>query len=200
MGEDAILLEKKKPCSYILKKIEKEAMLCTRCSLHRSRKKVVFGQGNPYAKLFFIGEAPGQDEDREGLPFVGRAGQKLNQVLKELKIPRKDVYIGNVLKCRPPRNRDPQQEEIQRCFPYLKAQIELIHPGVIVCLGRYAGWTLTGIQGSISEMRKKIYYNFGAKVFVTYHPSSILRMEHQRYPLLKEDIQKAIQYLRNLNA
>ena len=154
-------------------KIEK----CELCGLHQSRKHTVFGSGNPNAKVMFVGEAPGADEDAQGQPFVGRAGQLLTLMLAAVGWQRSDVYIANILKCRPPNNRNPQLDEINQCEPNLIKQIELIQPQLIIALGRIAAHNLLSTTTSISRLRgQKHFYNKGnIPLIVTYHPAYLLR-------------------------
>jgi len=153
---------------------------CTRCPLSEKRRNVVFGEGNPFARLMFIGEGPGADEDRQGRPFVGRAGQLLAKMINAMTMERTDVYIANVVKCRPPGNRDPEREEIDTCFTFLEAQIEAIEPEVIVALGRVAAANLLGTSEPISKLRGRFHDRKGIPVMVTYHPSFLLRKENDR--------------------
>lgn len=158
--------------------VQKKADSCTLCPLAATRNKVVFGDGNPNARLMFVGEGPGADEDRQGIPFVGRAGQLLNKIIEAMKLQRSDVYIANIVKCRPPNNRDPLPEEAVSCMPYLKEQIELVDPDVIVALGKVAAVRLLNLDPSLAvkSIRNRIH-NFRDKPFiVTYHPSYLLRM------------------------
>jgi DNA polymerase len=149
---------------------------CQRCKLAGGRKNIVFGQGNPHARLMFVGEAPGGDEDEQGLAFVGRAGQLLTDIIeKGLKIPRKDVYIANVIKCRPPQNRNPETDEIESCQPFLEKQIETIRPKVLVGLGKFAGQWLLKTAEPISRIRGRLGEYKGIKVMPTYHPAYLLR-------------------------
>ncbi|MFN3305832.1 MAG: uracil-DNA glycosylase [Candidatus Kapaibacteriota bacterium] len=148
---------------------------CTKCELSKTRTKFVFGSGNPDADIMFIGEAPGADEDLQGLPFVGRAGQLLTKLLREVGIERKDVFICNILKCRPPNNRKPLPSEIEMCKPYLLKQIEILNPKVIVALGATAIEGLFNIKKKMSELRGSIIYLNKIPVIVTYHPAAILR-------------------------
>jgi DNA polymerase len=150
---------------------------CTRCELHATRTQTVFGVGDRHARWMFIGEAPGADEDRQGEPFVGRAGQLLTSMLKALGLAREDVYIANVLKCRPPGNRDPRPEEARSCRAYLERQIELVSPTLIVAVGRIAAQNLLGTDTSLARLRGQLH-SLGAKrwpVLVTYHPAYLLR-------------------------
>jgi uracil-DNA glycosylase len=154
---------------------------CTRCKLHKlGRKQIVFGVGNPRAELMFVGEGPGADEDEQGEPFVGRAGQLLNNMIKAMGIERKDVYIGNVVKCRPPANRTPERDECETCIQFLLRQIAVIHPKVIVALGAVAAKNLLAIQAPMSELRGRWYEFRGSKLAVTYHPAFLLRDPRQK--------------------
>jgi uracil-DNA glycosylase len=149
---------------------------CTRCKLHGlGRKQIVFGVGSPSADLMFVGEAPGADEDIQGIPFVGRAGQLLTKMIEAMGLKRDDVYIANVLKCRPPNNRDPQPDEVERCEPFLFRQIASVQPKVIVALGAFAARALLKTQDPVSRMRGRVYNYRGAKLIVTFHPSFLLR-------------------------
>jgi DNA polymerase len=150
---------------------------CTRCKLHTlGRTQVVFGVGNPNADLMFVGEAPGADEDIQGIPFVGRAGQLLTDIIeKGLKIPRKDVYIANVIKCRPPQNRNPEPDEVNTCEPFLFRQIDIIRPRVIVALGKFGAQTLLRTLDPISRLRGRVFDYRGAKLIPTFHPAYLLR-------------------------
>ncbi|MGK9477703.1 uracil-DNA glycosylase [Melioribacter sp. OK-6-Me] len=148
---------------------------CTKCELSKSRTKFVFGVGNPHARAMLIGEAPGADEDKQGEPFVGKAGKLLNDILKAIDLTRDDVFIANILKCRPPGNRDPLPSEMETCIPYLYKQIELINPKIILCLGRIAANGLLNKKLSLSALRGNIYEFNGIKVVVTYHPAALLR-------------------------
>ena len=155
--------------------VREELGECTRCSLCTSRKNIVFGKGNPHASLVFVGEAPGGDEDVAGEPFVGEAGQLLTRIIQSIKLRREDVYICNVIKCRPPKNRDPKPVEIEACFPFLKKQLEVIRPRFICALGKFAAQTLLGTTERISKLRGKIYEFNHIKVVPTFHPASLLR-------------------------
>ena len=153
------------------KKIEN----CQNCQLSKSRTKFVFGTGNPNAELMCIGEAPGRDEDQAGEPFVGAAGQLLNRILEAIGFQREEVYLANILKCRPPDNRDPLPAEISECIPHLKRQIELINPKLILVLGRVAAQNLLGTQDSLSALRNWVHKLDDIQVVVTYHPAALLR-------------------------
>ncbi len=149
---------------------------CTRCKLHGlGRKQIVFGVGNPEADLMFVGEAPGADEDVQGIPFVGRAGQLLTKIIEAIGLTRDDVYIANVIKCRPPQNRNPEQDEVETCEPFLFRQIDIIKPKVIVALGTFAARTLLRTLDPISRLRGRVYEYRGAKLIPTFHPAYLLR-------------------------
>ncbi len=160
---------------------------CTRCRLHKQgRKQIVFGVGSPNAELMFIGEAPGADEDQQGEPFVGRAGQLLNNMIKAMGIQREDVYIANIIKCRPPGNRTPERDECETCSPFLMRQIAAIKPKVIVALGAVAAKTLLAINAPMSELRGKWYDFRETKLAVTYHPAFLLRDPRQKKEAWKD--------------
>lgn len=148
---------------------------CKECALGETRTKFVFGTGNPNADAMLIGEAPGADEDKQGEPFVGRAGKLLTDILTAIQFKREDVFIANILKCRPPNNRDPKPEETDTCFPYLDKQIELVNPKIILCLGRVAANGLLNKKMTLGEWRKEEHEYKGIKVIVTYHPAALLR-------------------------
>lgn len=148
---------------------------CVRCPLGTTRTKFVFGQGDPDAELLFIGEAPGFEEDQQGLPFVGAAGQLLTKIITAMKLTRESVYIANCLKCRPPNNRPPQPDEIEQCDPILRAQIEIIRPRVICALGKFAAQTLLGSTEPIGRLRGRFYDYGGIKLMPTFHPAYLLR-------------------------
>jgi uracil-DNA glycosylase len=154
-----------------------EVRACTRCGLHRTRTQTVFGVGRRDADLLVIGEAPGADEDRQGEPFVGRAGQLLNEMLRAIGLPRREVYIANILKCRPPGNRDPQPEEATSCTPYLSRQIALVRPRAILAVGRIAAQWLLQTDSPIGRLRGRVfqYGEPGTPLVVTYHPAYLLR-------------------------
>src|SRR5438045_5489168 len=149
---------------------------CTRCKLHgQGRQQVVFGVGNPEADLMFVGEAPGADEDIQGIPFVGRAGQLLTKMIQAIDFKREDVYIANVIKCRPPQNRNPEPDEVATCEPFLFQQIDIIKPKVIVALGKFAAQTLLRTLEPISKIRGRVFEYRGAKLIPTFHPAYLLR-------------------------
>jgi uracil-DNA glycosylase family 4 len=155
---------------------------CLKCTLGHTRTNFVFGVGNPKSRVMFIGEAPGADEDAQGEPFVGRAGQLLNKILVAIEMKREDVYICNILKCRPPENRDPLASEMETCTPYLDKQIDLIKPQFIVCLGRIAAQWLLKTNDSLTKMREKVHEYKGAKLIITYHPAALLRNPNWKRP------------------
>lgn len=155
---------------------------CLRCGLGQTRTNFVYGVGNPDADIMFIGEAPGADEDRQGIPFVGRAGQLLTKMIEATKLSRDDVYIANILKCRPPQNRDPQPGEIEQCEPILIRQIQIIKPRIIVALGRIAAQTLLRSKATLGSMRGAIHDYHGFKLIVTYHPAALLRNPNFKAP------------------
>ena len=154
---------------------------CTRCKLHTlGRRQIVFGVGNPDAELMFVGEAPGADEDVQGIPFVGRAGQLLTKMIEAMGFRRDDVYIANVIKCRPPENRNPDPDEVETCEPFLFQQVAAIQPKVIVALGSFAAKTLLKTTAPISRLRGRVYEYGGAKLVPTFHPSYLLRSPGQK--------------------
>jgi uracil-DNA glycosylase family 4 len=187
-----------------LKLIREDLGDCTRCKLHQQgRKQIVFGVGNPRAELMFVGEGPGADEDVQGEPFVGRAGQLLNNMIKAMGLRREDVYIANIVKCRPPGNRTPERDECETCSPFLMRQIAAIRPSAIVALGAVAAKNLLAINAPMSELRGR-WYDFkpagsdsswpGARLAVTYHPAFLLRDPRQKGEAWK-DLQMVMKYL-----
>jgi DNA polymerase len=149
---------------------------CTRCKLHTlGRKQIVFGVGNPAADLMFVGEAPGADEDIQGIPFIGRAGQLLTKIIEAIEIKREDVYIANVIKCRPPQNRNPEPDEVDTCEPFLFRQIDVIKPKVIVALGTFAARALLRSLEPISRLRGRVFEYRGSRLIPTFHPAYLLR-------------------------
>jgi len=169
---------------------------CSRCKLHGlGRRQVVFGVGNPEADLMFVGEAPGADEDIQGIPFVGRAGQLLTKMIEAINLTRDQVYIANVIKCRPPGNRNPEPDEIEQCEPFLFQQIAAIRPKVIVALGSFAAKTLLRSNDPISRLRGRIYDFQGARLIPTFHPSFLLRSPERKRDAW-EDLKKARALLR----
>ena len=167
---------------------------CTRCKLHKGRTKIVFGVGNPKAELIFVGEGPGRDEDLKGEPFVGRAGKLLTQMIEAMSLTREDVYIANVVKCRPPENRLPEKDEIATCSPFLLRQIDVIKPKVICCLGSCSSQTLLQTTQGISKFRGEWFDFRGAKLMGTYHPAYLLRNPAAKGEVWK-DLQKVMAVL-----
>ena len=168
---------------------------CTRCKLHKQgRKQIVYGVGNPRAELMFIGEGPGADEDQQGEPFVGRAGQLLNKMIEAMGLQRSEVYIANVVKCRPPGNRTPERDECETCMPFLLRQVQTINPKVIVALGAVAAKNLLQMNASMGELRSRSYDFRGSKFFVTYHTAFLLRDPRQKSEAWK-DLQQVMKYL-----
>jgi uracil-DNA glycosylase family 4 len=165
-----------------LAELNKNINTCLKCPLGYTRTNFVFGVGNPDSDVMFIGEAPGADEDAQGEPFVGRAGQLLNKILSAVNLKREEVYICNILKCRPPNNRDPETIEMETCTPYLYKQIELIKPKFIICLGRIAGQWLLQTNDTLTSLRGKLHDFRGTKLMVTYHPAALLRNPNWKYP------------------
>jgi DNA polymerase len=177
-----------------LERIREDLGECTRCRLHEQRNKIVFGQGNPRAELVFIGEGPGHDEDMQGLAFVGRAGKLLTQMIEAMGLTREQVYICNVVKCRPPENRRPEDDEVATCSPYLYRQLDVIAPKAIVCLGGTAAQTLLKTKDSISRFRG-VWFDFrNTKLLATYHPAYLLRNPNAKGEVWK-DLQKVMAHL-----
>ena len=165
-----------RPRAEVLAEVQTDLGECTRCKLHKAgRHTIVFGVGNPEADLMFVGEAPGRDEDLQGIPFVGRAGQKLTQIIEAIGLTRDQVYIANVIKCRPPDNRNPDPDEVDVCEPFLFRQIDAIGPKVIVALGTFAARSLLKTMDPISRLRGRVYDYRGAKLVPTFHPAFLLR-------------------------
>ena len=169
---------------------------CTRCKLHTlGRTQVVFGVGNPEADLMFVGEAPGRDEDIQGYPFVGRAGQLLTKIIEAISLRREDVYIANVIKCRPPENRNPEPDEVDTCEPFLFRQIDIVKPKVIVALGKFGAQTLLRTLDPISRLRGRVFDYRGAKLIPTFHPAYLLRN-----PASKREVWEDMKLVRKLLA
>jgi uracil-DNA glycosylase family 4 len=178
-----------------LKVIRDDLGECTRCRLHEGRTHLVYGTGNPRARLMFVGEAPGQDEDEQGLPFVGRAGQLLTKMIESMGFRREDVYIANVLKCRPPGNRPPKPDEVSTCGPFLRRQIAAINPEVLCTLGSFAAQAVLRREDKISAMRGKFFSIDGVTVMPTYHPAYLLRNPAEKRTVW-EDLQKIMAVLK----
>lgn len=177
-----------------LERIREDLGECTRCRLHKQRNKIVFGAGNSRAELVFVGEGPGHDEDVQGLPFVGRAGKLLTQMIEAMGLTREQVYICNVVKCRPPENRKPEEDEVATCSPYLFRQLDTIAPKAIVCLGGTAAQALLKTKDSISRMRGQWFDYRNTKLLVTYHPAYLLRNPNAKGDVWK-DLQKVMAHL-----
>ena len=175
-----------------LKSIYFKLLNCKKCKLHKTRTNIVFGKGNKNAKIMIIGEGPGKEEDIKGEPFVGRAGKLLTKILSAINFNREDVYIANIIKCRPPQNRDPETDEIKQCIPFLKKQILSINPQFICTLGTFASQTLLETKEPISKIRGKFYnYSDGIKLMPTFHPAYLLRD-----PNKKKEVWEDVQFLR----
>ncbi len=164
-----------------LKELREEIGDCHRCKLHKSRNNIVFGEGMAGTRLMFIGEGPGADEDIQGRPFVGKAGKLLSSLINKMGLKRGDVYIANIVKCRPPSNRNPQKDEIDKCFVFLERQIEIISPSVIMSLGNVSTQVLLSTDRKISELRGNFNEDKGIKVMPTFHPSYLLRNSNQKW-------------------
>ncbi len=179
-----------------LSQLEQAVKTCGRCVLSRTRRSVVFGEGSEHARLVFVGEAPGQEEDEQGRPFVGRAGKLLDQMIERIGLRREEVFICNVLKCRPPQNRDPEPDEVNACKGYLFAQLDIIKPEVICTLGKHAYNTLLGVDERITRIRGVATQWRGTKVLPTYHPSYLLRNQ-SAIKDAHEDMEKLKVFLKN---
>jgi len=181
-----------------LETVRRDLGECRRCKLAPTRTNIVFGSGNPQAELMFVGEAPGADEDEQGLPFVGRAGQLLTKIIEAIEMRREDVYICNILKCRPPGNRNPEPDEIASCEPFLFRQIASVKPKVICALGTFGAQTLLRTKAPISALRGHFVDYRGAKLIATFHPAYLLRNPNEKRKVW-EDVQKIRDYLRSLH-
>jgi uracil-DNA glycosylase len=168
------------PSGSGLEAVRAEIGDCQRCKLAPKRTNIVFGSGNPGAELVFVGEAPGFDEDQQGLPFVGRAGQLLTKIIESINLKREDVYICNVLKCRPPENRNPEPDEVASCNPFLKKQLAVIRPRVVCCLGTFAAQTVLQTASPISKLRGRFFDVDGIRVIATFHPAYLLRSPEKK--------------------
>ena len=179
--------------------LKKEISTCELCSLHQTRTQTVFGVGDPNADWLFIGEAPGKDEDAQGEPFVGRAGRLLNEMIFSVDLSREKIFIANILKCRPPNNRDPKASEVDQCFPYLEQQVQQIDPKIIIAIGKVAAQNLLGTDQTMSQLRGRVHY-FGAEkipLLVFYHPAYLLRSPSQK-PKAWQDLTLAKQVISKL--
>jgi len=182
-----------------LETLSGEAERCTACRLCEARNRVVFGVGDPAARLMFVGEGPGAEEDRQGLPFVGRAGELLDKMIRAIDLDRQRVYIANVVKCRPPGNRDPLPDEVEACRRFLEGQIDAIAPALLVCLGRVAAQSLLGTDEPLGRMRGAVYQVRGVETRVTYHPAALLRNAALKRPAW-QDLQQIRDRLREIEA
>ncbi len=188
ISRDEILKERKK----LLEKINKEIQICKKCDLHKSRTNAVLGEGNIETKLMFVGEAPGEEEDKQGRPFVGRAGKLLTKLIERAGYKREEFYIANICKCRPPGNRTPTLDEMEKCFPYLKKQIEIIDPKVLCLLGAVAGQAFLNRKVKITKERGTVIKWNDRILLLTYHPAYVLRNPKEEETLFK-DIKRAIE-------
>ena len=193
MGIEGYFFEREDELTLAM--LQREVKACTRCALAKTRRSVVFGEGNERADLVFVGEAPGEEEDIQGRPFVGRAGKFLDRMIERTGLSRKDVFICNVLKCRPPQNRDPDPAEVDTCKGYLFTQLQLIRPKVICALGRHAYNTLMNVDARITKIRGQFTEFNGIKLLPTYHPSFLLRNE-ERIKEALEDMEKLREFLK----
>jgi uracil-DNA glycosylase family 4 len=182
------------PETLTLEEVRNELGDCKRCKLHRTRRTIVFGEGNEKATLMFIGEGPGYDEDVQGRPFVGKAGQLLTKIIQSIHLQREEVYIANIIKCRPPQNRNPEPDEIQSCNPFLQKQIKVIQPKIICALGTFSAQTLLKTETKITALRGKFYELEGIKVIPTYHPAFLLRNPDKKREVW-EDMKKIAEWL-----
>lgn len=203
-GEPVTSLREEDPVAALreetpLAALREEVLHCTRCRLSEGRTQAVFGVGNENARLMFVGEAPGQDEDRQGEPFVGRAGQLLTKMIEAIHLRREDVFIANVIKCRPPNNRNPEPDEIFCCEPYLIRQIELIRPKLICALGSYAAKTLLKTDQGITRLRGRFFTYQGVKLLPTFHPAYLLRNPNAKKEAW-EDLKLVMREYRNMES
>jgi len=197
LGDQTSMSEKERRVQ-ILEELRREMLACHKCPLGKTRTNLVFGVGNPMANLMFVGEAPGRDEDLQGEPFVGRAGQLLTKIIEAIGLKRSEVYIANVLKCRPPGNRNPLPEEIVLCMPYLIKQIEIIQPKVLCALGTFAAQTLLNTKAPVGTLRGKFHDYKGIPMMVTFHPAYLLRNPNDKAKVW-DDMKKVRDYLNELS-
>jgi len=193
MGVESLLFPL--PSKSTLKEVRTELGDCRRCKLHRTRKTLVFGEGNEKAILMLVGEGPGYEEDVQGRPFVGKAGQLLTKILQSIHLEREEVYIANIIKCRPPQNRNPESDEISACHPFLLRQIQVIQPKIICALGTFAAQSLLQTGEKISALRGKIFDLHGIRVIPTYHPAFLLR-NPERKKEVWEDMKRIAAWLK----
>jgi len=178
-----------------LEEVRKELGDCRRCKLHKTRRTLVFGEGNSKARLMFVGEGPGYDEDVQGRPFVGRAGQLLTKIIESIGLRREDVYIANILKCRPPQNRNPEPDEIEACHPFVLRQVDAIRPRIICALGTFAAQTLLKTNQKITALRGRVFDLGGIKVVPTYHPAFLLRSPERKRDVW-QDMKRILELLK----
>jgi uracil-DNA glycosylase family 4 len=195
--QPATLFDEAPPMHETLETIRTDLGDCRRCKLWNGRRNIVYGTGNPNAELMFVGEAPGADEDEQGLPFVGRAGQLLTRIIEAIEMQREQVYICNILKCRPPGNRNPESDEIAACEPFLLRQLAAVQPKVICALGTFGAQVLLRTKEPISRLRGQFIEYRGIKLMATYHPAYLLRNPNEKRKVW-EDVQKIRDYLRSL--
>ena len=189
------IVKRKVDKKELLSKVREDLGDCQRCPLGKTRTKLVFGAGDPEARLMFVGEAPGRDEDREGIPFVGRAGQLLTKIIQAINLTRDQVYIANILRCRPPNNRNPEAEEIEKCCPFLMRQIAVIQPRIICALGTFAAQTLLQTRTPIGRLRGGSHYlDEHTRIIPTYHPAFLLRNPAKKREVW-EDMQRVMKLL-----
>jgi len=193
-GITDMIAEKCESSSDPFEELRNEVITCKKCRLHETRKNVVFGVGTTKAELMFVGEGPGAEEDEQGIPFVGRAGQLLTKMIEAMTLSRETVYIANIVKCRPPENRNPFEDESNTCIPYLYRQIEFIKPKIIICLGSVATQNLLKTNVGITKIRGEFVDLNGIKVMPTYHPAYLLRNPNMKKPCW-EDLQKVMKEL-----
>ena len=186
--------EQERAADELLLSLEEKCRDCTLCALRSSCHQVVFGGGHPRARLLLVGEAPGADEDREGIPFIGAAGKLLGRILEAAGLNREELYITNVVKCRPPRNRLPQSEEVASCLPHLSEQIRLIDPPLVVCLGALATRTLIGSKSTLTRLRGQWYEQEGRRFMPTFHPAALLRDGSKKRPVWEDFKKIALTY------
>jgi len=198
ISDDQTFMGEKERKIKLLEELRGEMLVCHKCPLGKTRTNLVFGVGDPMAKLMFVGEAPGRDEDIQGEPFVGRAGQLLTKIIEAIGWKRSDVYIANVLKCRPPENRNPLPEEIVLCMPYLIKQIEIIQPKVLCALGTFAAQTLLNTKAPVGTLRGKFHEYKGIPMMVTYHPAYLLRNPNDKAKVW-DDMKKVRDFLNELS-
>ena len=189
-------IEALSPSALTLKEVRADLGDCQRCKLYRTRRTLVFGEGNERATLMLIGEGPGYEEDLQGRPFVGKAGQLLTKILQSIQLQREEVYITNIVKCRPPQNRNPESDEVQSCRPFLLKQIGAIQPKIICALGTFSAQTILKTGSKITALRGKLYDLEGIKVIPTYHPAFLLRNPEKKREVW-EDMKKIAEWLNN---